>query len=164
MHLGCRSPAVAPRCVCAAHRPRWASQLSLRTRRPRRPSDSPWCGITRQVSRTVVCRSSSSTEAALVRSGPWRLGLESLSAATARVTWRCGYDDYSGSSKAGDSTEGAPGCVRAVVTAVEPWLVAQRSGRRCQVACRCSGREPAGHDRPPTPTALDARREARDYH
>ena len=46
MHLGCRSPAVAPRGVCAAHRLRWASQLSLRARRPRRPSDSPWCGIT----------------------------------------------------------------------------------------------------------------------
>ena len=41
MHLGCRFLAVAPRGLCAPHRLRWASQPSLRTRRPRRPSDSP---------------------------------------------------------------------------------------------------------------------------
>ena len=31
-----------------------------------------------------------------------------------------------------------------------------------KVACRCSRGAAAGHDRPPTPTALDARRAARD--
>ena len=32
-----------------------------------------------------------------------------------------------------------------------------------QVACRCSRGAAAGHDRPPTPTALDAHKDARDY-
>ena len=55
------------------------------------------------------------------------------------------------------------GCVRAMVAAVEAWLVAQPSVRRCQVACRCSSGAAAAHDRPPTPTALDAHKCSRDY-
>ena len=64
---------------------------------------------------------------------------------------------------ADDCTEGAAGCVRAMVAAVEAWLVAKPSGSRCQVACRCSRGAAAAHDRPPTLTALDAHFITRDY-
>ena len=110
-----------------------------------------------------MSRSREPIAAVFVRRGSWRLGLHSVYAGTGRVTRRCGYDGHSGSSRADDCTEGAAGCVRAMVAAVEAWLVAQPSGRRCQVACRCSRGAAAGHDRPPPPTALDAHIYARDY-
>ena len=50
MHLGCRSLSVVPRSVCAPHRLRRASQLSIRTGRLRSPSRAPLYGIVLQAS------------------------------------------------------------------------------------------------------------------